>query len=53
MRRMKRSPIFLLMARRESEIEPFRASWAGRGVVWEIVSLRRSSKRDVCGYFSK
>ena len=53
MRKMKRSPIFLLMASREREIEPFRASWAGRGVVRKIVSLRRSSKRDVCRHFSE
>ena len=47
MRRMKSSPIFLLMLRREREIEPVVARRAGRGVVREIVVERRSSNSDV------
>ena len=47
MRRMKSSPIFLLMEWRERDMEPVVASWAGRGVVRVMVVERRSSKRDV------
>lgn len=47
-RRIKSSPIFLLMERREREMEPVVASKAGRGVVWEIVVARRSSNNEVC-----
>ena len=47
MRRINNSPIFLLMALREREIEPVVARRAGRGVVRVIVVLRRSSKREV------
>ena len=48
MRRIKSSPIFLLMESRESEMLPVVASSAGRGVVAVMVVERRSSKREVC-----
>ena len=49
MRRMKSSPIFLLMESRESEMLPVVARRAGRGVVAVMVVERRSSKREVWG----
>ena len=49
MRRMKSSPIFLLMLRREREMDPVVARRAGSGVVAVIVVDSRSSKRDVWG----
>ena len=49
MRRMKSSPIFLLISFRLSEITPFVASCAGIGVVSSIVEERRSSYRPVLG----
>ena len=48
MRRMKSSPIFMFMARREREIEPVRAISAGSGVVCAMVVEIRSSKSEVC-----
>ena len=47
MRRMNSSPIFLLMERREREMEPVVARRAGRGVVRVMVVASRSSKREV------
>ena len=48
MRRMKSSPIFLLTAFRDREMEPVSARSAGRGVLRVIVVRMMSSKRDVC-----
>ena len=47
MRRMKSSPIFLLMPSREREMDPVVARRAGSGVVAVMVVESKSSKRDV------
>lgn len=52
-RRMNSSPIFLLILRRDSAMEPVLARRAGRGVVAVIVVERRSSKRDVYEKYSR